>query len=129
LVRIPLHRPGKETATRIELRNPDPACNPYLTFAVMLAAGLDGIKRQLTPPPDVTSDVHLMSPQQLQESGIKLLPGDLNEAIYWFERSELMRECLGDQVFRYFLLNKQAEWDAYRTRVSQWEIDRYLPLL
>jgi glutamine synthetase len=129
LVRIPLHKPGKEAATRIELRSPDPACNPYLAFAVMLAAGLDGIRRKLTPPPDVTSDVHLMTSQQLQESNIELLPGDLNEAIYWFERSELMRECLGDQVFKYLLLNKQAEWDAYRTRVSSWEVDRYLPVL
>jgi len=129
LVRIPLHKPGKEAATRIELRSPDPACNPYLAFAVMLAAGLDGIKRGLTPPEDVTSDMHEMSAQELKEAGIHLLPGDLNEAIDRFEESELMRECLGDQVFEYLLRNKRAEWDAYRTRVSRWEIDRYLPIL
>ncbi|MCL2491427.1 MAG: glutamine synthetase family protein [Coriobacteriia bacterium] len=129
LVRIPLYKPGKEQSTRIELRSPDPACSPYLAFAVMLAAGLDGIERGLIPPENVTSDVHMMSAKKLKSSGIELLPGDLNQAIDRFEESTLMRECLGDEVFEYLLRNKREEWDAYRTRVSRWEIDRYLPLL
>lgn len=129
LVRIPLYKPGKEKATRIELRSPDPACNPYLAFAVMLAAGLDGIEKGLTAPDDVQVDVYDLSEQERKEMGIGLLPGDLNHAIDRFEESELMRETLGDQVFEYLLRNKRDEWDRYRTRVSQWEIDEYLSLL
>ncbi|MBK5211843.1 MAG: glutamine synthetase [Coriobacteriia bacterium] len=129
LVRIPLHRPGKEKATRIELRSPDPACNPYLAFAVMLAAGLDGIEKGLQAPEDVTSDVYTMTPQERTAAGITMLPGDLNEAINRFEESDLMREILGDQVFEYLLRNKRQEWDAYRTRVSHWEVDEYLSTL
>jgi len=129
LVRIPLHRPGKEKATRIELRSPDPACNPYLAFAVMLAAGLDGIEKGLQAPEDVTSDVYTMTPQERTAAGITMLPGDLNEAIDRFEESDLMREILGDQVFEYLLRNKRQEWDAYRTRVSRWEVDEYLSTL
>lgn len=129
LVRIPLYKPGKEKATRIELRSPDPACNPYLAFAVMLAAGLDGIEKGLTPPDDVSEDVYTMTPAQREAAGIGILPGDLNHAIDRFEESELMRETLGDQVFDYLLRNKRQEWDRYRTRVSQWEIDEYLPML
>jgi len=129
LVRIPLHKPDKASATRLELRNPDPACNPYLAFSVMLAAGLDGIKRNLTAPSDVSGEIYSMSAEELKKKGIDVLPGDLNEAIDAFEKSELMRECLGDSVFTYLLRNKRAEWDAYRTRVSRWEINNYLPIL
>lgn len=129
LVRIPLYKPGKEKATRIELRSPDPACNPYLAFAVMLAAGLDGIKRGLEAPSDVTSDVYDMSVEERKANGIGTLPGNLSEAITRFEESELMRETLGDQVFEYLLRNKRKEWDEYRTRVTAWEVEKYLPLL
>ncbi len=129
LVRVPMYKPGKENATRIELRSPDPACNPYLAFAVMLAAGLDGIERGLELPPDVGEDVYDMDAEERASRGIEQLPEDLYEAIKEMERSELVRKALGDQVFEWFLRNKQAEWNAYRTRVTPWEITEYLPLL
>ncbi len=129
LVRVPMYKPGKEKATRIELRSPDPACNPYLAFTVMLAAGLDGIEKGMTLPADVTEDVYEMSDARRAELGIGRLPGDLDEAIREMEKSELMREALGDQVFEYILRNKKAEWYDYHTRVTPHELDQYLPLL
>ncbi|MHB9003135.1 MAG: glutamine synthetase family protein [Coriobacteriia bacterium] len=129
LVRVPMYKPGKEKATRIELRSPDPACNPYLAFAVMLAAGLDGIEKGMTLPPDVTEDVYEMSDARRAECGIGRLPGDLDEAIREMERSQLLRETLGDQVFDQFLRNKKAEWHDYHSRVTAFELDEYLPLL
>lgn len=129
LVRVPMYKPGKENATRIELRSPDPACNPYLAFSVMLAAGLDGIKRGLELPPDVTEDVYEMSIDERAACGITELPGDLDEAIRIMEGSELVREALGDQVFEWFLRNKHAEWSSYHQRVTPFEISEYLPLL
>ena len=129
LVRVPMYKPGKEKATRIELRSPDPACNPYLAFAVMLAAGLDGIEKGLTLPPDVTEDVYEMSDERRAECGIGRLPGDLDEAISVMESSTLMREALGEQVFEYILRNKRSEWYDYHTRVTPYELKEYLPLL
>jgi len=129
LVRVPMYKPGKENATRIELRSPDPACNPYLAFSVMLAAGLDGIEKGLTLPADVTDDVYEMTEKERAAVGIAQLPGDLDEAIRAMEESPLVREALGDQVFEWFLLNKKAEWSAYHQRVTPFEIDEYLPLL
>jgi glutamine synthetase len=129
LVRVPMYKPGKEKATRIELRSPDPACNPYLAFSVMLAAGLDGIARGLELPPDVTDDVYEMSAEQRAAAGIGQLPESLKEAIDELEKSELLREALGEQVFRWLIRNKRIEWHEYRTRVTQWEIEEYLPLL
>ncbi len=129
LVRVPMYKPGKEKATRIELRSPDPACNPYLAFSVMLAAGLDGIERGLTLPDDVTDDVYEMSAEQRAAAGIGQLPENLKEAIDELEKSELLREALGEQVFRWLIRNKRIEWHQYRTRVTQWEIEEYLPLL
>lgn len=129
LVRVPMYKPGKENATRIELRSPDPACNPYLAFSVMLAAGLDGIKRGLELPPDVTEDVYEMSLDERAACEITELPGDLDEAIRIMEGSELVREALGDQVFEWFLRNKHAEWSSYHQRVTPFEISEYLPLL
>ncbi|TDB39473.1 MAG: type I glutamate--ammonia ligase [Actinobacteria bacterium] len=129
LVRVPMYKPGKENATRIELRSPDPACNPYLAFSVMLAAGLDGIEKGLTLPADVVDDVYEMSEERRAELGIGQLPEDLYEAIREMEKSELVREALGDQVFEWFLRNKKAEWNSYRTRVTPFELDEYLPLL
>jgi len=123
LVRVPLYKPGKEAATRIELRSPDPACNPYLAFAAMIAAGLDGVEKGLEAPEDTEFDVFELSEEEIEAKGIKLLPGDLHEAIKTFEESELMREVMGEQVFKYLLANKRAEWEAYRTRVSTWEIE------
>ncbi len=129
LVRVPMYKPGKEKATRIELRSPDPACNPYLAFSAMLAAGLDGIDRGLELPPDVTDDVYEMTAAQREAKGIGQLPESLNEALNQFERSELMRDALGGQVVDWLVRNKRVEWHQYRTRVTQWEIDEYLPLL
>ena len=123
LVRVPLYKPGKEAATRVELRSPDPACNPYLAFAATIAAGLDGIEKGLTPPADTDFDVFELSLDGIKKLGIGLLPGDLSEAIKAFEQSELMREVMGEQVFKYLLANKLAEWEAYRTRVSTWEVE------
>ncbi len=129
LVRVPMYKPGKEKATRIELRSPDPACNPYLAFAVMLAAGLDGIEKGMTLPDDVVEDVYEMSDARRGELGIGRLPGDLDEAIREMESSDLVRETLGDKVFEYFLRNKKAEWHDYHTRVTPYELEEYLPLL
>ncbi|MCE5203866.1 MAG: glutamine synthetase family protein [Coriobacteriales bacterium] len=129
LVRVPMYKPGKEAATRVELRSPDPACNPYLAFAVMLAAGLDGIEKGLELPADVTDDVYEMTDEERAARQISTLPGDLDEAIVEMAASELVRETLGDQVFEYILRNKRAEWMDYHTRVTPFEIEEYLPLL
>jgi glutamine synthetase len=129
LIRVPEYRPGKETSTRIELRSPDPACNPYLTFAVMLAAGLEGIEKKLQPPAPIEENVYQMSEEKRREKGIATLPGSLDEAIKLFEKSELMRETLGEHVFNAFVENKKIEWERYRTQVTDWERERYLPIL
>jgi glutamine synthetase len=129
LVRVPMYKPGKENATRIELRSPDPACNPYLAFSVMLAAGLDGIEKGMELGPDVTDDVYEMPDARRAELGIGQLPGDLDEAIVAMEESALVREALGEPVFNWFLRNKKAEWMRYHTRVTPFELEEYLPLL
>jgi glutamine synthetase len=129
LVRIPMYKPGKESATRIEIRSPDPACNPYLAFSVMLAAGLRGIEDKLECPPPAELDLYHLTQQQRDEMGIQSLPGSLIEAITLCEKSDLVREALGDHVFREFIANKHLEWDRYRTHVSDFEINEYLPLL
>ncbi len=129
LVRVPMYKPGKEKATRIELRSPDPACNPYLAFSVMLAAGLDGIERGLELPDDVADNIYEMTDAQRADAGIGQLPESLNEAVNEMERSELVREALGDQVFEWFIRNKRLEWHDYRTRVTPWESDSYLAIL
>ncbi|MHB9134400.1 MAG: glutamine synthetase family protein [Armatimonadota bacterium] len=129
LVRIPMYKPGKEHATRIELRSPDPACNPYLAFAVMLAAGLKGIEDKLECPPPRELDLYKLTQQERDELGIASLPGSLNQAIELCEQSELLRETLGDHVFREFIANKRIEWDRYRTYVTDFEINEYLPIL
>jgi glutamine synthetase len=129
LVRVPMYKPGKEAATRIEYRAPDPACNPYLAFAVMLAAGLKGVEGNYPMPDPVEEDVYHMSEPDRKRLGIESLPGNLFEAVKETERSDLVREALGDHIFNKFLENKRIEWDAFRTHVSQYEIDRYLPIL
>lgn len=129
LIRIPLYKPGKEKATRIEMRNPDPACNPYLVFAVMLAAGLKGIEDKLELPMEITDDIFTWSEEKLAEHNIETLPGDLGRAIDAFENSELMKEVLGDHIHTYFVRNKRAEWNEYRSHVTKWELEHYLPLL
>ncbi len=129
LIRVPMYKPGKEKATRIELRAPDPACNPYLAFAVMLAAGLDGIEKGYELPADVIDDVYEMSAAERAERGIGQLPEDLHEAIEEMERSELLRETMGEQVFEWYIRNKRMEWDDYKSRITLWETEGYLPLL
>ncbi len=129
LVRIPEYKPGQENATRVEYRSPDPACNPYLAFSVMLAAGLEGMEKQYTPPKPVEQNVFEMSEEERKKRGIDTLPGSLIEAIRLTEKSELVRRALGDHVFKSFIANKLIEWDRYRTHISDYEIKRYLPLL
>ena len=101
MVRVPLYKPGKENATRVELRNPDPACNPYLAFAAMLAAGLDGIEKGMKLPPEASNNIYEMTEAERDEAGIGSLPGDLNEAIKAFDESSFVREALGDHVCDY----------------------------
>jgi glutamine synthetase len=129
LIRVPMYKPGKEKATRIEYRSPDPACNPYLAFSVMLAAGLEGMKGNYKLTPPANDNIYDMHPEQREKIGIKSLPEDLLEAIKITEKSKLVRDCLGDKVFAYFIRNKKAEWDEYKAQVTQYEIDRYLPIL
>jgi glutamine synthetase len=129
MVRVPLYKPGKEAATRVELRNPDPACNPYLAFAAMLAAGLDGIEKGMELPPEAGDNIYEMSEAERDAAGIGTLPDNLNQAISAFEQSELMREALGDHVCEYVVRNKRAEWAEYKALVSPYEIERYLPIL
>jgi glutamine synthetase len=129
LVRVPMYKPGKEKATRCELRCPDPACNPYLAFTVMLAAGLRGIEDGLELPDPVEEDIFEMTPAEREAEGIVPLPGNLGEAIGLTAQSDLVREALGDHIFTKFIANKKIEWDAYRTHVSTYELERYLPIL
>ncbi|MDQ7031985.1 MAG: type I glutamate--ammonia ligase [Desulfonauticus sp.] len=129
LIRVPMYKPGKEAATRIELRSPDPSCNPYLAFAVMLAAGLKGIEEKYELPAPVEEDIFEMTEARKAELGIKSLPGSLNEAISAMEKSEVVKEALGEHVFNKFIENKKMEWDAYRTQITEYEINKYLPLL
>ncbi len=129
LVRVPMYKPGKETATRVEYRSPDPACNPYLTFAVMLAAGLEGIEKKYALPDPVEEDIYQMSREKRKSLNIRALPGSLVEAIQEVERSDLVRRALGDHVFNKFVENKKVERNLYRRHVSQYEIDKYLPIL
>lgn len=129
LVRVPTYKPGKENATRIEMRNPDPAANPYLAFAAMLAAGLKGIERRMELPPEATDNIYEMTAKERITAGIRSLPGDIESAIVMFENSEFMRETLGDHIYDYLIRNKRAEWDAYRALVTSWEVDRYLEIL
>jgi len=129
LIRVPEYRPGREKATRIEFRSPDPACNPYLTFSVMLAAGLEGIEKGLEPPPPVEENVYEMTDQEREKRGISTLPASLLEAILLAEKSELVRKALGEHVFEAFIQNKKIEWNQYRAQVTEYELKKYLPIL
>ena len=129
LVRVPMYKPNKEKATRVEFRSPDPACNPYLAFSVMLAAGLAGIKNKYELPPPTEKDVYRLSDEERAKEGIKTLPGSLIEAITLTEKSELVREALGDHIFNNFITSKKVEWDRYRMNVTEWELKEYLGML
>ena len=129
MVRVPMYKPGKGPSTRIELRTVDAACNPYLAFAVVLAAGMKGIEQGMELPRETEDDVWLLSERERRALGIEPLPKNLNEAIAIAEGSELLAETLGEHVFDFFLRNKRAEWDEYRGQVSAFERDRMLPVI
>jgi glutamine synthetase len=129
LVRVPMHKPGKANSTRIEVRTPDSACNPYLAFALLLAAGLKGIEEGYELPAGAEDDVSMLTENERRALGYDDLPHNLSDALRVMESSELVAETLGEHVFDYFLRNKRAEWNDYRSRVTPYEIERYLPVL
>jgi glutamine synthetase len=129
LIRIPLYKPGSEQATRAEIRCPDPACNPYLTFAALLHAGLEGIEKGYELEAPMDSNLYHLTAEQRRERGIVSLPETLGEAIDEFSRSELMRRAFGDHIFDNYVKLKRTEWDEYRVQLTQWELDRYLTVL
>jgi len=123
LVRVPASR---QQGTRIELRSPDPSCNPYLAFAAMIAAGVDGIKNKIDPGPSVTFNIYALSPEERAARGIPSLPGSLAEALDALEADEVIKEALGPHVCTHFIRGKRIEWDVYRSQVHPWEIEQYL---
>jgi len=129
LVRVPLTKPGKESAARIEYRAPDPACNPYLAFALMLTAGLRGIEQEYELPMEATNDIYSMTDAERADAGIVSLPESLPEALAEMQRSDLVREALGEHLFEWFIANKRAEWNEHRSYVSGLELERILPRL
>src|SRR6202012_462991 len=126
LVRVPMYKPQKGNSTRLEFRSVDPACNPYLAFSVMLAAGLKGVEKDYELPPGAEDDVWALTTAGRRAMGIKPLPADLHEAIRVMENSDLVAEALGEHVFDFFLRNKREEWADYRRQVTRFELDRYL---
>ncbi len=126
LIRIPMVSKGQEKATRAELRCPDPSCNPYLAFAAMLAAGLDGIDKGMTPPGPTEENVFEFDYSQLEQANIQMMPGSLAEALDEFRKDEVIQTALGEHVCRWFIRAKTKEWDAYRLQVTPWELERYL---
>jgi len=126
LIRIPLYKPGSEQATRAEIRCPDPACNPYLTFAALLHAGLEGIERGYELEPPMDSNLYHLSAEERRERGIVSLPETLGEAIDEFAASDLMRRAFGDHIFDNYIRLKRTEWDDYRVQLTEWELERYL---
>lgn len=129
LVRVPAYKPGKESAVRVEYRSPDPACNPYLAFAVMLASGLDGIENRRRLPATTDVDAHSLTSAEREKRKISMLPQDLSQAIDLAEGSDLVRRALGDHVFEKFIENKKIEWSTYRAQVTGYELERDLKLL
>ena len=126
---MPAFKPGREQSRRIEYRAPDPACNPYLAFSVMLAAGLEGIEKAYPLPPPAEINVNDMTDQERKKLGIEPLPGNLWEAIQIAQQSELVHKALGDPVFDSFIENKRIEWEEYHSNVTDYEKKRYLPIL
>jgi len=127
LVRVPVTKPDKTTSTRIEYRSPDPSCNPYLAFSVILAAGMEGIKQGYELPPETTENIFEFDANEMTKRGLQPLPQSLSEALDAMEGSTLVREALGEHIFEWFIRNKRNEWRDYKTHVSQWELERYLP--
>lgn len=129
LVRVPVYHPGKENATRAELRCPDPACNPYLTFAVILQAGLEGIEKEYKLSDPMEKNLYHLSGEERKEFGINSLPGSLGEAILFAEKSQIVKKSLGDHVFKRFIELKKKEWEDYRIQLTKYELDNLLPIL
>lgn len=129
LIRVPKYHPGEEHATRIELRSPDPACNPYLTFAVMLHAGLEGIEKNYELPAPMDKNLYHLSASERERLGIKSLPDSLGEAISLTAQSELVKKALGDHIFSRYIELKRAEWEEYRIQLTPYEIRKYLPII
>jgi glutamine synthetase len=129
LIRIPLYKPGEEQATRAEIRCPDPACNPYLAFAALLHAGLEGIEKGYELPDEMTTNLYRLSEEERNERGIVALPGSLGEAAEELAGSDLMRRALGEHIFPRYVELKRREWNEYRIQVTEWEKDRYLSSL
>jgi glutamine synthetase len=129
LIRIPLYKPGSEQATRAEIRCPDPACNPYLLFAILLHAGLDGIEHGYDLPEPMETNLYHLTAEQRREQGVTSLPETLGEAIDELSRSDLARRTLGPHIFDRYVELKRKEWDEYRVQLSQWELDKYLAVL
>jgi len=128
LIRVPAVRPHRRQATRIEFRCPDPACNPYLTFAVMLACGLDGVDRSLPLPPPVEEDLYHLSEEDLVRRSIGVLPGTLGEAVQEMQKDEVVREALGEHIYSHLVEAQQQEWNEFRIHVTDWERERYLEI-
>ncbi|MCU1375809.1 MAG: glutamine synthetase, partial [Actinomycetia bacterium] len=129
IVNVPHSKRNRAESTRIEYRAPDPACNPYLAYSCVLSAGLRGIEEGYELPDEAVGNLHAHSPEELVAKGIRSLPGNLNDAVDLMETSDLVREALGEHVFGFFIRNKRQEWAEYKTQVSQFELDRYLPRL
>jgi glutamine synthetase len=128
LIRVPVVKRGKESSTRIEYRAPDPACNPYLAFAVLLAAGLKGVEEGYDLPEPQQGNIFELTAEERAAEGLDLLPQSLSEALDAMERSDLVAEALGEHVHDWFLRNKRNEWAAYKAQVTPFEIQRYLPV-
>jgi glutamine synthetase len=129
IVNVPHSKRNRAESTRIEYRAPDPACNPYLAYSCVLSAGLRGIEEGYELPDEVQGNLHAHSAEELAANGIRSLPGNLNDAVDLMETSDLVRDALGEHVFGFFIRNKRQEWAEYKTQVSQFELDRYLPRL
>ncbi len=129
LIRIPLYKPGAEQATRAEIRCPDPACNPYLTFAALLQAGLEGIEKGYELPAPMETNLYHLTSEERRDQGIQSLPETLGEAIDELSRSELLRKAFGDHIFDNYVKLKRSEWDDYRVQLTEWEMKRYLAAL
>ncbi|KPK96147.1 glutamine synthetase [bacterium SM23_31] len=129
LIRIPEYQPGKEKSTRIEFRSPDPACNPYLAFSVMLRAGLDGIEKKMPLGPPSDNNIYEMTEKEREEQGVLSLPESLWEAIQLTEKSEIVKEALGSHIFENLIRSKRIIWDEHRAQVTRYEIEKYMPIL
>jgi len=129
LIRVPMYRVGKEKAMRIELRSPDPACNPYLAFSVMLAAGLKGMDEKYKLAPPIEENIFHMNSSKIKKNRIDVLPNSLENAFREAEKSKMLKEALGEHIFTSLIANKRVEWDQYRMHISRYELDKYLPML